>query len=396
MQKRTENRRSVEKSSKGKPKPRSKKPADTKTSASKSFSDAEKSKKPLRANKFEKELPTEKTKKGSKYSKPEKPAKDSKFDRTPRVKRSDKPVKDSKFDRTPRVKQSDKPVRESKFEKPEGSERRGRSKRTDDSPKRRIITSASSKAPDPKLGKRMRKSNAEIEVRLNKYIANSGICSRRDADIMIATGVVKVNGKIVATLGYKVQPGDKVSVDGREIRSEKKVYLLLNKPKDTITTTDDPAGRKTVMELIKGACPERIYPVGRLDRNTTGLLLFTNDGDLSKKLIHPSHKIKKVYEVTLDKKLTKDHLLTISQGVKIDDDFVPVDGIAWSDTLKKNIVGIELHSGKYHVVKRIFELFEYKVNRLDRTMFGPLTKKNLPRGTWRFLTESEVALLFRI
>ncbi|PKP05270.1 MAG: rRNA pseudouridine synthase [Bacteroidetes bacterium HGW-Bacteroidetes-6] len=359
MQKRTENRRQVEKSSKGRPKTSSTRSAERKKTAAKSYSLSEKSEKPANSKKSGKASDTVKTKRGSKYSDSDRSAKDSK---------------------------SNKQVRESRFEKSEGST----------APKRRVITSSSSKAPDPKLGKRMRKSNAELEVRLNKYIANSGICSRRDADVMIATGVVKVNGKVVSTLGYKVQPGDKVSVDGREIRSEKKVYLLLNKPKDTITTTDDPAGRRTVMELIKGACPERIYPVGRLDRNTTGLLLFTNDGDLSKKLIHPSHKIKKVYEVTLDNKLTKDHLLSISQGVKIDDDFVPVDGIAWSDPVKKNIVGIELHSGKYHIVKRIFEQFGYKVNRLDRTMFGPLTKKNLPRGTWRFLTDTEVAMLFRI
>jgi len=234
------------------------------------------------------------------------------------------------------------------------------------------------------------------ETRLNKYIANSGICSRREADVLISTGVVKVNDEVITTMGYKVKPGDKVTVDGREMKSEKKVYILINKPKDTITTTDDPSGRKTVMDIIEGACRERVYPVGRLDRNTTGLLLLTNDGDLSKRLMHPSHKIKKVYEATLDRNITREDMQKIGQGVTIEDDFIPVDGIAWADPDKKNVVGIELHSGKYHVVKRIFEMFNYNVIKLDRTMFGPLTKKNLPRGEWRFLQESEISILHRL
>lgn len=234
------------------------------------------------------------------------------------------------------------------------------------------------------------------EVRLNKFISNSGVCSRREADVLISTGVVKVNGEVVITMGYKVQPNDKVTVDGRELKSEKKVYLLLNKPKDTITTMDDPEGRNTVMDLVKDACRERIYPVGRLDRNTTGLIMFTNDGDLAKKLMHPSHKIIKVYEATLDKNLTKEDMITISQGVTVDEDFVPVDGIAWSDPMKKHMVGIELHSGAYHVVKRLFEQFGYKVIRLDRTMYGPLTKRNLPRGKWRMLTDDELSIFHRL
>lgn len=244
--------------------------------------------------------------------------------------------------------------------------------------------------------KKSKPKNSKEEIRLNKFISNSGICSRRDADILISTGLVKVNGKIVTTLGYKVNINDKVVVDGNEIKSEKKVYLILNKPKDTITTTDDPTGRKTVMDIVKNACRERIYPVGRLDRNTTGILIFTNDGELSKRLTHPSHKIIKVYQVTLDKNLTSEDLKTISEGVKIDDDFVAIDGIDWVEKGKKNIVGIQIHSGKYHVVKRIFEKFGYNVVKLDRTMFGPLTKKNLPRGTWRFLTEEEISILHRL
>jgi len=238
--------------------------------------------------------------------------------------------------------------------------------------------------------------NDSGETRLNKYIANSGICSRREADVLISTGVVKVNDEIVVTMGYKVKPGDKVTVDGRELKSEKKVYILLNKPKDTITTTDDPSGRTTVMDIVKDACRERVYPVGRLDRNTTGLLLLTNDGDMAKRLMHPSHKIVKVYEVTLDKNVTKEDMLIIGKGVTIDDDFIPVDGIAWPEPDKKNVVGIELHSGKYHVVKRIFEQCGYDVIKLDRTMFGPLTKKNLPRGTYRFLSDSEISILYRL
>ena len=244
--------------------------------------------------------------------------------------------------------------------------------------------------------KNFKSKNSKEEIRLNKFISNSGVCSRRDADILISTGLVKVNGKIITTLGYKVNKNDKVVVDGNEIKSEKKVYLILNKPKDTITTTDDPTGRKTVMDIVKNACKERIYPVGRLDRNTTGILIFTNDGDLSKRLTHPSHKIIKVYQVTLDKNLTSEDLKSISNGVKIDDDFVEIDDIAWVEKGKKNIVGIQIHSGKYHVVKRIFEKFGYNVIKLDRTMFGPLTKKNLPRGTWRFLTEEEISILHRL
>jgi len=238
--------------------------------------------------------------------------------------------------------------------------------------------------------------NESGETRLNKYIANSGVCSRREADVLISTGVVKVNGEVVTTMGFKVKPGDKVTVDDREMKSEKKVYILLNKPKDTITTTDDPSGRATVMDIVKDACRERVYPVGRLDRNTTGLLILTNDGDMSKRLMHPSHKIIKVYEATLDKNITREDMLSISKGVTIEEDFIPIDGIAWPEPDKKNLVGIELHSGKYHVVKRIFEQLGYTVTKLDRTMFGPLTKKNLPRGSWRFLSDDEVSILHRL
>lgn len=234
------------------------------------------------------------------------------------------------------------------------------------------------------------------KIRLNKYIANSGICSRRDADMMIRSGAVKVNGEIIVEMGYKVKMGDKVSVQGNTIKPEKPQYLLLNKPKDYLTTTKDPQNRKIVMELIKGACKERIYPVGRLDRNTTGLLLFTNNGDLAKKLMHPKHKIKKIYHVTLDKNLERTHMMEIAAGPVLEGERIAVDAIGYKDGGKKNEVEIHLHSGQYHVVRRIFEQSGYKVNRLDRVKYGPFTKKNLPRGKWRLLKEDEINLLHRL
>lgn len=234
-------------------------------------------------------------------------------------------------------------------------------------------------------------------IRLNKYIANAGYCSRREADTLISSGAVTVDGKIVTELGFKVNPGAVVKIDNQTLRQEKYQYLLLNKPKDVITTCDDPQGRLTVLNLIKGACRERLYPVGRLDRNTTGLLLMTNDGEFAKKIAHPSSKIKKLYEVTLDKRLKKEHFDEIAKGVWLDDDtFVDVDDLAFVEGTKSGtVLGIEIHSGKYHVVKRIFEKFGYKVTKLDRTKIDILTKKDLPRGRWRFLSDSEIQLLKR-
>lgn len=234
-------------------------------------------------------------------------------------------------------------------------------------------------------------------IRLNKYIANSGICSRREADKLIESGVVKVNGKTITQLGTKIKPTDSVEYGGQKIKNEKNVYLLLNKPKDYITTMHDPEGRKTVMDIVKNACRERIYPVGRLDRNTTGVLLFTNDGDLAKKLIHPKHNIKKIYTVLLDRKLHQEDLQKIREGIQIEENIIKVDEIAFlEDGKNKREIGIELHSGQNRVVRKIFESLGYEVLRLDRISFAGLTKKDLPRGKWRFLSPKEIAFLHMI
>ena len=231
-------------------------------------------------------------------------------------------------------------------------------------------------------------------IRLNRYIANAGICSRREADVLIAAGSVTVNGKVMTEMGYKVKPGDVVVYGGERLSSETKRYILLNKPKDYITTLDDPQNRKTVMMLVRDACRERIYPVGRLDRQTTGLLLFTNDGDLSKKLTHPSTRIHKLYEAELNKPLAYEHLKQIREGLELEDGFIKVDDIQYAGTGEdRRVIGIRLHSGRNRIVRRIFEALGYDVVRLDRTMFAGLTKKDLPRGRWRELTEKEVGYL---
>ncbi|MCC7231740.1 MAG: rRNA pseudouridine synthase, partial [Bacteroidia bacterium] len=229
-------------------------------------------------------------------------------------------------------------------------------------------------------------------TRLNKFIANAGICSRREADELIEAGVISVNGRVVTQLGYKIQPGDTVKYNNEVLRGERMVYILLNKPKDFITTTDDPENRKTVMNLIAKACRERVYPVGRLDRNTTGVLMFTNDGDLADKLTHPSFQVHKVYQVELDKGLKPGDMQQVREGVQLDDGFIKVDEIAWLGA-DKNILGVEIHSGKNRIVRRIFEHLDYKIRKLDRVVFAGLTKKDLPRGRWRFLTEMEIASL---
>lgn len=231
-------------------------------------------------------------------------------------------------------------------------------------------------------------------IRLNKYIANAGICSRREADEFIKSGLAEVNGKVVTEMGYKVQQGDEVKFDGKRISAEKNVYVLLNKPKGFITTTKDEKDRKTVMDLVANATTARIFPVGRLDRATTGLLLFTNDGYLTKKLTHPSHSVKKVYHVKLNKKLTQADLEEIRKGVRlIPEGIAQVDNISYVEGKTKHEVGIEIHIGWNRVVRRIFEKLGYEVEALDRVSFGGLTKKNLKRGDWRKLTEKEVSFL---
>lgn len=226
-------------------------------------------------------------------------------------------------------------------------------------------------------------------LRLNRYIAQAGLCSRREADELISTGQITVNGKVVDQMGYLVKADDVVKYGKRLLNREKLIYVLLNKPKDFLTTTEDPDERKTVMQLVANACKERIYPVGRLDRNTTGLLLLTNDGELSEKLMHPSHNISKIYQVDLDKPLTQADEKAIRDGLTLEDGFAPVDEF---EVLSKDrdIVGIKIHIGRNRIVRRIFEHLGYQVMRLDRVFYAGLTKKDLPRGNWRFLTEKEV------
>lgn len=230
-------------------------------------------------------------------------------------------------------------------------------------------------------------------VQLNKYLSNAGIAARRKCEEFIEEGLVTVNNKVVKESGYRVQKNDSVKYKGEKVTYGKKVYILLNKPKFHITTTEDDRGRKTVMELISAASQERLFPVGRLDRNTTGLLLFTNDGDLAQKLTHPSKKVKKVYEVTLNKKLELDDMEAIAEGVVLEDGLAMVDEIAYANEKEKTIIGIELHIGKNRIVRRIFEHLGYTVVKLDRVLYAGLTKKNLPRGEWRELTEREVITL---
>ena len=230
-------------------------------------------------------------------------------------------------------------------------------------------------------------------LRLNKFLANAGVCSRREADEFIQAGVVTVNGEVVTELGTKILRTDEVKFHDAPVTLEKKVYVLLNKPKDYVTTSDDPQQRKTVMDLVKDVCPERIYPVGRLDRNTTGVLLLTNDGDMASKLTHPKFLKKKVYHVHLDKNLTAHDMEQIREGVTLEDGEIKADAIEYADDRDKAQVGIEIHSGKNRIVRRIFESLGYRVTKLDRVQFAGLTKKNLRRGDWRFLTEKEVDML---
>lgn len=247
-----------------------------------------------------------------------------------------------------------------------------------------------------------REQHPEGSIRLNKYIAHAGICSRREADDLIASGAVKVNGKVVTEMGYQVMPGDEVAYGGEKLKSERLRYFLLNKPKGYITTSDDPQERKTVMMLVDGACGERIYPVGRLDRATTGLLLFTNDGELTRKLTHPSSQVYKVYQVELNKPVTKEDMQKLLDGIELEDGPMHVDDIQYvsgtsgssrNGAIDRRVVGVALHSGRNRIVRRLFEALGYEVHKLDRVVFAGLTKKDLPRGRYRELTEKEVGFL---
>ncbi|MEO8587812.1 MAG: pseudouridine synthase [Flavobacteriales bacterium] len=244
-----------------------------------------------------------------------------------------------------------------------------------------------------KRGREAEEGTGDGRIRLNRYLSNAGVASRREADDLIKAGVVQVNGVTVTEMGTKVGPGDRVHYGGQRLSTEKKRYVLVNKPKDFITTTDDPHDRRTVMALIDDACTERLYPVGRLDRNTTGLLLMTNDGDLAKKLTHPSHGAEKLYYVTLDKSVTQADLEKLVEGVELDDGIATADEAAYVQGATKREVGLKLHMGRNRVVRRMFEELGYDVVKLDRVAFAGLTKRDLPRGNWRHLTEKEVLFL---
>lgn len=254
--------------------------------------------------------------------------------------------------------------------------------------KKSIISKKKSGASTPQ------RETDDGSIRLNKYLSNAGICSRREADELIASGVVQVNGKTITEMGFRVKPTDIIKYGGQTLKKERLVYLILNKPKDYVTTMDDPQQRRTVLELVQDACRERIYPVGRLDRATTGLLMFTNDGDLTKKLTHPRYGVRKIYHVELDKPLKRVDLDKISEGIELEDGPIKVDEVSYvGDGADKTQVGVEIHSGKNRIVRRIFEHMGYNVRKLDRVMFGSLTKKDLPRGRWRLLSEAEVGML---
>lgn len=294
-------------------------------------------------------------------------------------KKSNRSIKETSKSRSKDTEKRTYARRSDKAVKEDGLRTNQRSKKIANSAKSKTATTA---------------NNKPETIRLNKYIANSGVASRREADQLILAGEVKVNGVIVTELGTKILPSDTVQYCGETLKRETFRYVLLNKPKGYITTTDDPQERKTVMLLVDKACKERVYPVGRLDRNTTGLLLFTNDGDLAKKLTHPKHNIRKIYSATLDKNLDYNDLMAIKKGLKLEDGFIKVDDIAYSEnSTSKRDVSIVIHSGKNRIIRRIFEHLGYQVVKLDRVSFAGLTKKDLPRGKYRHLTETEINYL---
>jgi 23S rRNA pseudouridine2605 synthase len=273
-----------------------------------------------------------------------------------------------------------RPVR--RYEKPQGNEVKSRIQTT-----KPVVRSAKKVSNI--------KHKVTTQIRLNRFIANSGVCSRRDADEHIKNGLITVNGRLVKDLGTKVTYDDDVRFKNKKLSAEKKVYILMNKPKDYVTTVEDPHAEHTVLELIGDSCSERVYPVGRLDKATTGVLLLTNDGDLAGKLTHPKYKRKKIYHVFLDKPVTKNHLFELTEGIEMDGVKVVADAVSYADQEDKSQIGIELHSGQNRVIRRMFETLGYKVKKLDRVYFAGLTKKNVQRGKWRFLTDKEVIMLKR-
>lgn len=306
--------------------------------------------------------------------------------------RSDKPNK-SKFDKDSRPK---RPYRKDEESDARSSKPYRKKFDSDERPSKKYGSrDRFQKAPFNKKRneKQVQSGKKNDDLRLNKFIANAGICSRREADDYIKAGLVTVNGKIVTEMGIRVNITDEVRFNGERIKAEKKVYLVLNKPKDYVTTLEDPQARKTVLDLIRDACDERIYPVGRLDRNTTGVLLFTNDGDLAKRLTHPKYDRKKIYHVVLNKPVTQSHMNDILNGITLEDGKVWADALSYANEDDKREVGIEIHSGKNRIIRRIFEHLGYKVEKLDRVYFAGLTKKGIPRGKWRFLSEQELNML---
>jgi 23S rRNA pseudouridine2605 synthase len=281
----------------------------------------------------------------------------------------------------------------SRYERPQ--ERDNSSGR--ETPKRFPGSGRSERKPSDRAGKSPVQGKMKIttQIRLNRFIANSGACSRRDADEHIKNGVISVNGRIVTDLGTKVSYDDDVRLRNKRLSAEKKVYILMNKPKDYVTTVEDPHAEHTVLELIGDKCPERVYPVGRLDKATTGVLLLTNDGDLTGKLTHPKYKRKKIYHVFLDRPLVKNDLFRLTEGIELDGENIAADAVAYADEEDRSQIGIELHSGQNRVIRRMFETIGYRVKKLDRVYFAGLTKKNLARGKWRFLNEKEVSMLKR-
>lgn len=350
---------------------------------------------------FRKDPPAaDKEQPSSRFSKTEKPvlkkADKPAFDNTdsaasnkagkPSYSKSEKPAA-SKTEKAVSIKKDDKPARGSFAKKIEGA---GPVARKGESPVKVVTKSKGDKSTEEKEAP----AAANGTMPLNKFIAHAGVCSRRDAADVVKSGKVVVNGKVVMEPGFKVTTRDEVKVNGKQVAVRRNlVYILLNKPKDYITTTDDPQGRKTVLDIIRNATTERVYPIGRLDRNTTGVLLLTNDGELAQKLSHPSYEIRKIYEVTLDKPLVKKDFDAIMGGLKLEDGLIQPDALAYADSKDKAIIGIEIHSGRNRIVRRIFESLGYDVRNLDRVMYANLTKKNVDRGKWRLLSEKEVRLL---